>query len=248
MKELDVELLENLKSNDKSTLLDAIEDLGDLEDNRCTPHLLNLLDDNLNDEEIIDSIIWSLNRCAEVKDLVNLLDMKNDFIILNAIDAIGRRAEKIESSKLLPFLKSSNSEIRSMTAWTLGKVGADETRPQVRNLLKNDTDSEVRSNAAWALQKFGVKEDIEFLNEMLKIEKDELVLYKISDAIQALETKTNISKGEEVVYNCNNFVHDCEKISKNNREIKDNYIEIEIIEAINCKLGKVCKVKIKKLA
>ena len=248
MKDLNAELLKNLKSKDKSTLLDAIEDLGDLEDKKCTPHLLNLLDENLNDEEVIDSIIWSLNRCAETTDLLKLLDMKNDFIIINTIDAIGRRAEKIQGAKLLTFLKSDNEDIRAITAWTLGKIGADETRPKIRDLLKNDTDSEVRSNAAWALQKFGVKEDITFLNEMLKIEKDELVLYKISDAIQSLETRTNISKGEEVIYNCTNFSHDCENISKDNIEINDNYVEVGIIKALNCKLGKVCKIKIKKVA
>ena len=248
MKDIDAELLENLRSNDKSTLLDAIEDLGDLEDKKCTPYLLKLLDDNLNDEEIIDSTIWSLNRCAEIKDLLKLLEMKNDFVILNTIDAIGRRAEKIDCSKLLHFLKSENSEIRAMTTWALGRIGADETRQKVRNLLDNDPDSEVRANAAWSLQKFGVKEDIKFLNEMLKKEKDELVLYKITDAIQSLETKTNISKGEVVVYNCSNFMHNCEKVGKKRVEIKDSYIEIEILEALDCQFGKVCKLRVKKVS
>ena len=248
MKDIDAELLENLKSSDKSTLLDAIEDLGDLEDKKCIPYLLELLKRNLNDDEIIDSVIWSLNRCAEINELFKLLEIENDTVRINSIDAIGRRAEKIDSSKLLHFLKSENSEIRAITTWALGKVRADETRQEIRDILKNDIDSEVRANAAWALQKFGIKEDIPFLNERLKKEKDELVLYKITDAIQALETKTNISKGEEVIYNCINFTHDCEKILKNKMEIKDKYIEIEIIEAKNCELGKVCKIKIMKIS
>ncbi|NHI94561.1 MAG: HEAT repeat domain-containing protein [Candidatus Lokiarchaeota archaeon] len=248
MKEIDTELIKNLKSKDKSTLLDAIEDLGDLEDKKCTPYLLNLLDDNLNDDEIIDSVIWSLNRCAEINDLLKLLEIKNDLVILNAIDAIGRRAEKIDSSKLLPFLKSEKSEIRAITTWTLGRICADETRQEIRDILDTDPDSEVRANAAWSLQKFGVKEDISFLEQIMSKEKDELVLYKLTDAIQALETKTNISEGEEITYNCSNFTHLCNEISKNNINIKDNYIEIDIIEAKNCEVGSVCKIKIKKIA
>ncbi|MHA1895430.1 MAG: HEAT repeat domain-containing protein [Candidatus Helarchaeota archaeon] len=248
MKEIDKSLLKRLASNDKSEMLSAIEELGDLEDECSTPYLLKTLNDHLNDDEIIESTIWSLNRCTSVEKLSSLLTISNNQVIINVLDALGRRAEKIESSKLLPFMSDKNSEIRAMAIWTLGKVGARETRNEIKKILRDDEDVEVRANAAWALQKFGAREDLPFLKQRLKEEHDELVLYKISDTIQALELPTNILKDKTVVYNCKSFTHECMNILKKEINIKDKYVEIDILEAKNCTIARVCKIKIKKIS
>ena len=241
-------LLENLKSDDKKKILDALEEIGETENEIYCKSLLDTLQVYENESEIMESIVWSLNRCAKVETILQLLNSKNESLILEVIDAIGRRAEKIDASKLLPFLNSKDEAIRAMTVWALGKINADETRDHVKNLLKFDKDVEVRGNAAWVLQKFGIKEDLPFLQKIILEEKDDLVLYKLTDAIQSLETKTSISKGEEINYNCPNFTHECEKIDKNELSTNDSYISINILEAKNCKLAKVCKIRIKKLA
>jgi len=241
-------LLENLKSDDKKKILDALEEIGETENDKYCEILLDTLQVHEKESEIMESIIWSLNRCAKVEILLQLLNSSNESLLLEVIDAIGRRAEKIDASLLLPFLKSRDDAIRAMTVWALGKIHADETREHVRDLLKNDVDAEVRGNTAWALQKFGIKEDLPFLQKIIREEKDDLVLYKLTDAIQSLETRTSLSKGEEINYNCPNFTHECENIGKKEVKTTDSYIEIHLLEAKDCKIAKVCKIKIKKLA
>ncbi len=178
------DLLANLQSKDVATIKKALDQLGDLGDARAIPPLLQILK-NTTEEEIIESILWTLSRIAPPEILVKLLN-SNEKIIIEVLDALGRCPAPEAVDPIIPFLTHKNNEIRAMATWALGKIHANKTYNLLINLLKTDQDPSVRANAAWAIGKFEKPESIPVLSDLKTQEQDDQVLFNLEEALEHL--------------------------------------------------------------
>ncbi|NVM27890.1 MAG: HEAT repeat domain-containing protein [Candidatus Helarchaeota archaeon] len=239
------ELLSKLESEDKTVIKTTLEQLGDLGDEKAVPQLLKMLD-RINDEDLLESILWTLSRIASTKTLIELLNHSNELIIVEVLDALGRREELESVDEIIPFLIHQNGEVRSIATWALGKISVKRTYDSLLNLLKTDEDPLVRANAAWAIGKFDNSDSIPFLTERLSEESDESVRYNLEEAIHRLEElKDPWQKGlKATIYECPKFDPKCLENSLQTETRSDNFIKIEIVVCESCSLSKICRVNL----
>ena len=237
------ELILNLDKKDEKLLKETLEQLGDLGDPRAVSHLLKMLD-TVSEEEILESVLWTLSRIASYEILIDLLTHSNEKIVVEVLDALGRRQERGAVDEIIPFVKHQNAEYRAMATWALGKIQMEKTYDLLLNSLKTDKDSSVRANAAWALGKFGKLESIALLSQILEQEKDEVVRYNIEESINRLQELKDPRRDslKATVYECPNHEINC--IQKNTRieSQSDNFIRMEIVVCDNCPLAKICQI------
>ncbi|MBD3228751.1 MAG: hypothetical protein GF329_11250 [Candidatus Lokiarchaeota archaeon] len=238
-------LINNLKSENKNSIKSTLREIGDLDLKKAVKPIIELINSN-DDEEIIDAAIWTLSRIANPKDLLPLLKSPNSFIKLNVIEALGRLKADELAINIRQFLHDKNPEIRSITAWSIGKMKDYGSYNKLINLIKNDPDSEVRNNAVWALGKLNKKESIDFLKDRLQSESDEIILYNIRDTIQSIESAHQLQP--KLAFNdyvCFQQSIKCEKINKERLEFSDQNISIIIQLAKNCYKAKICSMRVK---
>lgn len=244
MPDLD-ELLANLNSKDKKIVKTTLEQLGDLKDERAVPQLLQMLD-TVDDEDLLESILWTLSRIASTLSLIELLNRPNEVVVIEVLDALGRREAQESVDAIVPFLKHQDEEIRGIATWALGKLHVKKTYELLLNLLKTDDDPLVRANAAWAIGKFDELGSIPLLTERLSEESDESVRYNLEEAIQRLEElKDPWQRGlKATIYQCPKWDPKCHKKILQTETRFDNFIKIEITVCENCQLAKICRVNL----
>lgn len=238
-----------LESQEDARIKEAIARLGDLGDARAVPYLLRRLD-TVKDEELIEAILWTLSRIGSSDVLITLLRHPDKKIVLEALDALGRRTCRESIEAIIPFLTHPDSEIRAIATWALGKIRADKTYDLLINLLKKDKEPAVRANAAWAIGKYEKIEAYPLLSRLLEHETDETVRYNLADAILRLqEVKERSQEGIKVtVYECPKKEAHCSEQKIKVEFLSDQLIKIEIKSCISCSNAKICQVNlIKKL-
>ena len=73
------------------------------------------------DESLQRGVVWGLGRLAKVRPHI-------------------LKGQEVEVGPLLcPYLNSSDAAIRALAAWTMGSLGAKESRPQIETLLADNT-------------------------------------------------------------------------------------------------------------
>ncbi len=234
-----------LESEEDSRIKEVIALLGDLGDPRAVPYLVRKLD-TVTDEELIEAILWTLSRIGSSDLLINLLQNSNRKIVMEALDALGRRMSHESVEAIIPFLTHPDSDIRALATWALGKIRAEQTYSLLVTLLKKDKEPSVRANAAWAIGKYEKIESHSILNQALEYETDETVRYNLEDAISRLqEVKERSQEGIKVI------VYECPKKEANcgEREIKmellsDRLVKIEIKSCNSCLNAKICQVNL----
>jgi HEAT repeat protein len=239
------ELVEQLESEEDSRIKDAIARLGDLGDSRAVPYLLKRLN-TVKDEELIEAILWTLSRIGSNDILINLLRNSNRKIVLEALDALGRRMSRESVEAIIPFLTHHDSEIRALATWALGKIRAEQTYDLLVNLLKKDKEPTVRANAAWAIGKYEKIDSHLILNRALERETDETVRYNLEDAISRLqEVGERSQEGIKVtVYECPKKEAHCKEREIKVEQLADQLIKIEIKSCSSCLSAKICQVNL----
>ncbi|MHA1650070.1 MAG: HEAT repeat domain-containing protein [Candidatus Helarchaeota archaeon] len=241
------ELNSILRKRDTKLLKSALEQLGDLGDVRAVPHLLALLDTE-QDSDIIEAILWTLSRIAPSKTLIQLLRHHNEKIVIEALDALGRRQAKEAVDEIIPFLKHKNDEIRALATWALGKLCVDKTYDLFIDLLMHDEDPEVRAHAAWAIGKFERPDSISVLNRIKSQEPDEYVQYNLAEAIEHIEsTRESQRKGvATTIYECPKYDPYCRTRERQTEILFDKFVRIEIIKCETCPFAQICRVNLTK--
>jgi HEAT repeat protein len=239
------ELVAQLESEVDSKIRDAIARLGDLGDSRAVPYLLKKLE-TVKDEELIETILWTLSRIGSSEILIKLLQNSNKKIVLEALDALGRRMSRERVEAIIPFLKHPDSEIRALATWALGKIRADKTYDLLVTLLKKDKEPSVRANAAWAIGKYEKIEAHPVLKRALEQETDETVRYNLEDAISRLqEVRERSQEGIKVtVYECPKKEAHCSERDIKVEQLADQLIKIEIKSCSSCLSAKICQVNL----
>ncbi|MHA1278196.1 MAG: HEAT repeat domain-containing protein [Candidatus Helarchaeota archaeon] len=241
----------NLQSPNLEIVKDTLDQLGDLGDVRAVPHLLKILD-TTKDEEIIEAVIWTLARLASSETLVTLLKHPNEKVILETLDALGRRQARETSDAIIPFLHQQNATIRAMATWALGKLVVEKAYGMFVDLLQHDNDSTVRAHAAWALGKFENPDSKRLLSMIKSRETDESVLYNLDEAINAIDNaqcdNSPSSKSSMItVYECPKRQPSCDEQITRTISESDIYLTISIILCDNCTQAKICRVIMTKL-
>ena len=236
-------LIKNLDSPDLETRINAIENLGELGDPRAIDLLSKLLKDPV--EQIRDCAIWNLGLLKAGNVLIKNLNHKIESVRKYVIEVLGNIEEQAALEPLIELLKDPNDEIRANSAWSLGKL---ENKKAFEPLIKslNDKCNEVRENSAWALGKLNDIRAIPFLLKAL-YDPDEIVQNNAKESIEKiyrfLEEQEIKKKELGLVYECPSINEFCKQEKKNIEKFFDKNVTIEIHLNNNCKLGKICAIK-----
>jgi len=162
------ELAEALKDEDfevRREVARALCSIGQPAFETARLHIIEALEDE--DEEVRNIAGEFLGICApvSVKDLIVLVDHKENHIRKKAIISLGRAGSFAEIEKTGPLLrkiiKDENDELRISAAWAIGSIG-EKTEGVVEALREAsmEENSELREKATWALGMIGKKEKI----------------------------------------------------------------------------------------
>ena len=146
--------IEDLKSANVMVKKNAIYYLGDDEEKRAVPMLIELLN-NDSSKEIKLSVTEALGKIGEVSSvdsLVLLLREKDKEIRIAAIEALGKLQDPKAVKPLIHILDDKNDRDIELTAiWALGNTGDKSAIPALTKLL-DDKDKYLRYNASQALK------------------------------------------------------------------------------------------------
>ncbi|HUX99810.1 MAG TPA: HEAT repeat domain-containing protein [Candidatus Deferrimicrobium sp.] len=240
-------LISNLRTKDVKLFKTTLRQLGDLGDVKAVPYLLEMVD-RVQEEDLLESILWTLSRLAPLETLITLLKHSNEKVVLEVIDALGRREMKKAVDNILPFLKHKNLEIRAMATWALGRIHEEKTYKIILDLLMTDDDPLVRANAAWAIGKYGKPESITLLKQFKESETDECVIYNVDEAIDSLEDlKDPWKKAIKVrIYECPKREPTCTEKQTQTENKSDQFIRIEFILCTTCPTAQICQIYLMK--
>lgn len=237
-------LIKQLKSSDINTRINAIENLGELGDSRAIVPLSKLLNDPI--EQIRDCAIWNLGLLKAGNVLIENLNHELESVRKYVIEVLGNIEEQTALEPLIELLKDANDEIRANSAWSLGKLENKKAfKPLIESL--NDDYSEVRENATWALGKLNDIRAIPFLLKAMH-DPDEIVQNNAKESIEKIyryiEEQESSKKRSGVIYQCPAINEFCKQEEKKIEKFSDKNVTIEIHLNENCKLAKVCLVKL----
>ncbi len=237
------ELISKLRSDDVDIIKDALEQLGDLGDDKVVPQLLKMID-TAEDDDLLESILWTLSRIASTSTLIELLNNPNKLIVVEVLDALGRRVAHDAVDEIIPFTEHHNGEIRAIATWALGKINAQKTYALLLNLLQTDADPLVRANAAWAIGKFENIQSLHVLNQIKENERDESVLYNLNEAIHHVQEASHSRQTglKAQVYECSKRSIECTTKTTQIESHADNLIKIEIVVCNTCSIARICHV------
>ncbi|MHA1146276.1 MAG: HEAT repeat domain-containing protein [Candidatus Helarchaeota archaeon] len=242
------DLIKKLETSDENIISETLDQIGDSNSPAAIPALLEFLEQNLNDPDIIDATIWTLARICPLEVLTNLLEHSNKHVALNCIDAIGRRGDKEAVPQLLPFMESTDTELRTNATWAIGKLRDPNTKNALLKRLKNDEDPEIRAHAAWGLGNLVAPDLLPVLEEIKKKERDDSVLYQLEDALQKIRNESSISQIKRLVfsYECPKLHAEC-LVRKKKQEVQhDKHVRLEFEICEECEFGRICRISIKK--
>ncbi len=237
-------LIEDLKSADIDTRINAIEGLGELGDPRAIDSLSKLLNDPI--EQIRDCAIWNLGLLKAGDILIKNLNHKLESVRKYVIEVLGNIEEQAAVDPLIELLNDPNDEIRANSAWSIGKLEDKKAfEPLIKSL--NDKNSEVRENSAWALGKLNDIRAIPFLLKAI-YDPDEIVQNNAKESIekiyQYLEDQELSKKRSGIIYECPSINEFCKQEKKKIEKYSDKNVVIEIQLNEKCKLAKICLVRL----
>jgi HEAT repeat protein len=143
--------------------------LGNLEDSRATPALIESLRDGAS--LVRGAAALALGQIRSPADSIiaalrPLLQDKDWYTRDSALRSLGEIPSFVEVETIAALLKDEDDVIRGDAAWSLGRIGSPLAVDPLLVALR-DKDSYVRSKAAEALGKIGDKRAIEPLSEVL---------------------------------------------------------------------------------
>ncbi|MHA1266822.1 MAG: HEAT repeat domain-containing protein [Candidatus Helarchaeota archaeon] len=240
-------LIQDLQNQDPTIIKRTLERLGELSERRAVPYLLQMLKSDF-DEDLLETILWTLSQIATTKELTSLLTYPNEKVLIEVLDALGRRCAQESVEEILTFTKHTNAEIRAMAVWALGKIHVEKTYNVLLYLLKTDPDPLVRANAAWAIGKFDNIKAIPHLMTIRVQETDEAVIYNLEEALARLqEQKTQSAMDLNVIiYECPERRSECLQRELQTDVKSDQFIQVEIELVPACKIARICRIKLLK--
>ncbi len=175
-------LIQLLKDKNAEVRANAAKALGDLNDKRAVPGLI----DALKDRHVIvrRSAAYALSNIGDeraVPGLINALKDEDAEVRAYAARALGNRGDKRAFPALIKALKDVNANVRRNAAKALGDRSVKSAVFPLIEALK-DENAEVRANAAKALGDLNDKRAVPALIEALK-DEDPQVRANVSKAL-----------------------------------------------------------------
>jgi diguanylate cyclase (GGDEF)-like protein len=156
-------LIQILESENKGSLIKAIEVLGRIKDEKAVEALIYALR-----SKSLEAQIKAAKALGEIRDkravepLIQALRDKNEDLRLQAAKALGEIEEAKSVKPLIELLTDSDAAVRAQVAEALGKIGDKSSVEALLSALA-DKDWEVREKAALALGEIGDERAIESL-------------------------------------------------------------------------------------
>ncbi len=149
------QIIENIKSGDDIIRNKAFEEIIEYKD-EAIPPLITLLSHP--DEQVRDSAIWALCQMKEYASdtLIQELSNKNPVIRESAAFCLGICKNPHATKALISLLKDENEKVRETAAWSLVKIGYDDSNT-VSDLVSclYDDSILVRETSQWILEHIG---------------------------------------------------------------------------------------------
>lgn len=150
------ELIADLKSDETAIQKQAAWALGEREETRAVPWLIDALRDK--DTEVRAMAAWALGEIKDPQALNPLLaalnEQQNDFAREMLARAIGELEDARAVQPLLDLLKDPEPGVRVAALWALGEIGERSTFYTVIKML-NDQNDKVRAATLSALRGIG---------------------------------------------------------------------------------------------
>ncbi|MDL1967043.1 MAG: HEAT repeat domain-containing protein [Deltaproteobacteria bacterium] len=146
--------LQDLKSENAMVINNAIYYLGEEEEKRAVPMLIELLNNDQLKETRLNAIeaLGKIEEDSSVEALVALLNEEDKEIKTASCDALGMIKNAKAVRHLIRILQ--DKDVRLTAIWALGNIEDKSAVPALTTLL-DDKDKYVSSNAANALKKIG---------------------------------------------------------------------------------------------
>ncbi|MCX8123109.1 MAG: HEAT repeat domain-containing protein [Spirochaetes bacterium] len=149
------QIIENIKTGDDIIRNKAFEEIIEFKHEAILP-LITLLSHP--DEQIRDSVIWALCEMREFAEpaLIQELSNKNPVIRESAAFCLGICKNPHATKPLISLLKDEDEKVRETAAWSLVKVGHEDSNTinEIIHCLYDDSNL-VRETAQWILEHIG---------------------------------------------------------------------------------------------
>lgn len=149
------QIIENIKSGDDIIRNKAFEEIIEYRHQAILP-LITLLSHP--DEQVRDSAIWALCEMKEYASdtLIQELSNKNPVIRESVAFCLGICKNPHATKALISLLKDENEKVRETAAWSLVKIGYDDSQTvsDIVNCLYDDSIL-VKETAQWILEHIG---------------------------------------------------------------------------------------------
>ncbi len=149
--------MEDLESENIALRNNAIYYLGENEEKRAVPLLVEFLNDDQPKETKMKAIeaLGKIGEGSSVEALVGVLTETDKEMRIAAIQALGKIRDSKAVNPLIDILNNRNDKDITFTAiWALGNIGDKGAIPALAKLLE-DQDKYVRHNASQSLKKIG---------------------------------------------------------------------------------------------
>jgi HEAT repeat protein len=161
-------LIEALKDEDAEVRRVAVWALGDIEDTRAVPALMQVLTSD-SDSDVRSKAAWALGKIEDaraIQALEQALEDENADVRRQAARALGEIEDVAAVGALNQALvNDAVAGVRRMAAWALGEIESGESTDALAQAL-DDEDDDVRRTAAWAL---GELEDPKAVEPLMRL-------------------------------------------------------------------------------
>ncbi len=129
---------------------------------------------------------FSADKKKSAEDYIKDLDpSKDEKVIVEAADFLGKEKEKDAVKKLQDLLKDQRVNVRLHAVIALGYIGQEESAESLNGILLNDESPNVRYAAVLSISRIGSKKSIDALKEAKAKESDPFIL----DFLKKMEEK-----------------------------------------------------------
>ncbi len=129
---------------------------------------------------------FSAEKKKSAEDYLNDLDpSKDEKVIIEAADFLGKEKEKNAVKKLQNLLKDQRVDVRLHAVIALGYIGEEDSAESLNSILLNDESPNVRYAAVLSIARIGSKKSYDALKEAKEKESDPF----IQDFLKKMEEK-----------------------------------------------------------
>jgi len=172
-----------LNDPDTNVKMLAISILGTSKDNRAYQPLLNIFNDKSKSLEIRDRAGLSLaflgNKNATAHMLKALETETDNIFKAHIIDNLGYLKDKTAASKIIPFLKDNNWQIRYFTCGTLGSLKCNDAVLPLIEAFKIEEIDDIKQQIIYSFGLIGDNRAVLLLIEQLKSKNYQFRRYAI---------------------------------------------------------------------